>query len=211
MFCKPIHWYYSRIITLIYDPIIGFLWIWISPAFHECYNKLVPSVGDIDMLVKSLRCWWPSLRCWSSKIERCLISVDAPYYIGNIWYNLCTPFKHDIRRASLCGFEFVVTMERREKRAQRESCLKGVQRLYILNYIIYISHWTKNTNMSEQVANKIILSPIMKSPTKLSWDTRVFSCPFYESVPLSDPMQNGIAQHGQHPNRNIKKHNIQLK
>ena len=43
--------------------------------------------------------------------------------------NLCTPFKHDIRCASLCGVEFVVTKERREKRAQRESCLKGVQRL----------------------------------------------------------------------------------
>ena len=41
-------------------------------------------------------------------------------------YNLCTPFKHDIRCASLCG---VVTKERREKRAQRESCLKGVQSL----------------------------------------------------------------------------------
>ena len=34
--------------------------------------------------------------------------------------NLCTPFKHDIRCASLCGVEFVVTKERREKRAQRE-------------------------------------------------------------------------------------------
>ena len=44
-------------------------------------------------------------------------------------YNLCTPFKHDIRCASLCGVEFVVTKKRREKRAQRESCLKGVQRL----------------------------------------------------------------------------------
>ena len=43
--------------------------------------------------------------------------------------NLCTPFKHDIRCTSLCGVEFVVTKERREKRAQRESCLKGVQRL----------------------------------------------------------------------------------
>ena len=40
--------------------------------------------------------------------------------------NLCTPFKHDIRCASLCGVEFVVT---KEKRAQRESCLKGVLRL----------------------------------------------------------------------------------
>ena len=44
--------------------------------------------------------------------------------------NLCTPFKHDIHCASLCGVEFVVTKERREKRAQRESCFKGVQRLY---------------------------------------------------------------------------------
>ena len=43
--------------------------------------------------------------------------------------NLCTPIKHDIHCASLCGVEFLVTKERREKRAQRESCLKGVQRL----------------------------------------------------------------------------------
>ena len=46
-----------------------------------------------------------------------------------LYDNLCTPFKHDIRCASLCGVEFVVTKKRREKRAQRESCLKGVQRL----------------------------------------------------------------------------------
>ena len=32
---------------------------------------------------------------------------------------------------SPCDVEFVVTKERREKRAQRESCLKGVQRLYL--------------------------------------------------------------------------------
>ena len=31
-----------------------------------------------------------------------------------------------ISAAPLCGVEFVVTKERREKRAQRESCLKGV-------------------------------------------------------------------------------------
>jgi len=43
--------------------------------------------------------------------------------------NLCIPFKHDIRCASLCGVEFVVTKERMEKRAQRESCLKGVRSL----------------------------------------------------------------------------------
>ena len=43
--------------------------------------------------------------------------------------NHCTPFKHDIRCGSLCGVEFVVTKERREKRAQRESCLKGVRSL----------------------------------------------------------------------------------
>ena len=46
-----------------------------------------------------------------------------------IYYNLCNPFKYDLRCASLCGVEFVVTKERREKRAQRESCLKGVRSL----------------------------------------------------------------------------------
>ena len=50
----------------------------------------------------------------------------------SLYNNLCTPFKHDIRSASLCGVEFVVTKERREKRAQRESCLKGVWSLLYL-------------------------------------------------------------------------------
>ena len=44
-------------------------------------------------------------------------------------YNLYTPFKHDIRCASLCGVDFIVTKERRKKRAQRESRLKGVRSL----------------------------------------------------------------------------------
>ena len=44
-------------------------------------------------------------------------------------YNLCNPFKHDLRCASLCGVDFVFKRERREKRAQRRSCLKGLQRL----------------------------------------------------------------------------------
>ena len=50
-------------------------------------------------------------------------------HIKTTGYKHCTPFKHDIRSASLCGVEFVVTKERREKRAQRKSCLKGLQRL----------------------------------------------------------------------------------
>ena len=54
------------------------------------------------------------------------------------YYNLCTPFKHDIRCASLCGVEFVVTKERREKRAQRESCLKGVRSLQYCNLLTNI-------------------------------------------------------------------------
>ena len=51
------------------------------------------------------------------------------YFIQYIQFNLYTPFKHDIRCASLCGVEFVVTKKKREKRAQRGSCLKGAQRL----------------------------------------------------------------------------------
>ena len=54
-------------------------------------------------------------------------------YVYKLLYkynNQCAPFKYDIRCASLCGVEFVAIKERREKRAQRESYLKGVQRLY---------------------------------------------------------------------------------
>ena len=55
-----------------------------------------------------------------------------------LYNNLCTPFKHDIRCASLCGVEFVITKERRKKRAQRESCLKGVRSLqeYVLTHLV---------------------------------------------------------------------------
>ena len=52
-------------------------------------------------------------------------------------YNLCTPFKYDIRCASLCGVEFVVTKKRREKRAQHESYLKGVRRLPIKELVVF--------------------------------------------------------------------------
>ena len=44
--------------------------------------------------------------------------------------NLCNPFKHHLRCASLYGVDFVFKRERREKRAQRRSCLKGLQRLF---------------------------------------------------------------------------------
>ena len=78
-----------------------------------------------------------------SKRAKCQTDTDivrdflvTPY---RNWYNLCTPFKHDIRCASLCGSEFVVTKERREKRAQRESCLKEVRSLLYLVQIDYDS------------------------------------------------------------------------
>ena len=44
--------------------------------------------------------------------------------------NLCNPFKHHLRCASLYGVDFIFKRERREKRAQGRSCLKGLQRLY---------------------------------------------------------------------------------
>ena len=40
--------------------------------------------------------------------------------------NLCYPFKHGLRCTSLGGVEFVFTKKRREKEAQRRSCLKGL-------------------------------------------------------------------------------------
>ena len=64
--------------------------------------------------------------------SRCSIRNTVAYYGLNPrgdCCNICTSFKYDIRCASLCGVEFVVTKERREKRAQRESYLKGVRRL----------------------------------------------------------------------------------
>ena len=33
----------------------------------------------------------------------------------SLFYNLCNPFKHDLRCASLCGVEFVFKKDRREK------------------------------------------------------------------------------------------------
>ena len=60
----------------------------------------------------------------------CHFSIIYLFIVLRFSYNPCTPFKHDIRCASLCGVEFVFTKERREKRAQRESCLKGVRALH---------------------------------------------------------------------------------
>ena len=44
-------------------------------------------------------------------------------------YHLCNPFKYELRCASFCGVEFAFKREIREKRAQRRSYLKGLQRL----------------------------------------------------------------------------------
>ena len=72
---------------------------------------------------------------WLVVIRLEIMKIVSQNCVENkISYNLCTPFKHDIRCASLCGVEFVVTKERREKRAQRESCLKGVNSLIFLIY-----------------------------------------------------------------------------
>ena len=65
------------------------------------------------------------------RCKSCLDLITLVTPSKSSWNNLCTPFKHDIRCASLRGVEFVVTKERREKRAQRESCLKGVRSLYV--------------------------------------------------------------------------------
>ena len=71
-------------------------------------------------------------------ISRYAVAVFLNLFEQTLKNNLCTPFKYDIRCASFCGVEFVVTKERREKRAQRESYLKGVQRLHFILYnIIY--------------------------------------------------------------------------
>ena len=97
----------------------------------------------IGYQVQTCNCCYPThysthyLKSWnrfllvnkSSNQNHKLICAKTKGYFSNSNYNLCTPFKHDIRCASLCGVEFVVTKERREKRAQRESCLKGVRAL----------------------------------------------------------------------------------
>ena len=50
-------------------------------------------------------------------------------YFHSWSYNLCIPFKHDLHCASFCGLDSVFKRKRREKRAQRRSCSKGLQRL----------------------------------------------------------------------------------
>ena len=108
-------------------------------------------IGDgISKLMSSFEYWCPTLMWkgywWrkrpkpSPTSQTCPQPISSPTSVTNIDVddgkagdrgrnNLCTPFKHDIRCASLCGVKFVVTKERREKRAQRESCLKGVRSL----------------------------------------------------------------------------------
>ena len=45
--------------------------------------------------------------------------VTAPVILREFPNNLCNPFEHDLRCASLCGVDFVFKRERREKRVQR--------------------------------------------------------------------------------------------
>ena len=74
-----------------------------------------------------------------SKLESTTSSWDKyidkkDFLISKRTYNLCNPFKYDLRCASLCGVELVFTKERREKGAQRRSSLKGLQRLLVLDF-----------------------------------------------------------------------------
>ena len=71
-------------------------------------------------------------------------------------FNLCTPFKYDIRCASLCGVDFVVTKKRREKRAQRKSYLKGVQRLQTTNLVVRGS-WRSTTESLVEDRSQFVL------------------------------------------------------
>ena len=46
-------------------------------------------------------------------------------------YNLCNPFKHDHRCASLSGVEFVFTKERREKEGAAEVMFERVTKIIV--------------------------------------------------------------------------------
>ena len=108
--------------------------------------------------------------------------------LKSIIYNLCTPFKHDIHCASLCGVEFVVTKESREKRAQRESCLKGVERLEhnvcckIFDLFRQFFEFGNDLHRREQLFDLpvSIHSPIRTYPNELSHLLKVNSNPQLE-------------------------------
>ena len=72
----------------------------------------------------------PGFQCLCERV------ISKPGYGINYvsFYNLCNPFKHDLRCASICGVEFVFPKERREKRAQRRSWLKGLQSVTYRDY-----------------------------------------------------------------------------
>ena len=94
-----------------------------------CSESIVMSAFVLDYLKNSL-----TTQYWTKRVIWCWSFFPM---IICIIYNLCTPFKHDIRCASLCDVEFVVTKERRGKRAQRESCLKGVRSLLYECLVIF--------------------------------------------------------------------------
>ena len=66
------------------------------------------------------------------------LRTNSPVVAENC--NLCYPFSPDVRCASLYGVEFVFTKERREKKAQRRSRLKGLQRLKLASVTNIICH-----------------------------------------------------------------------
>ena len=95
-------------------------------------GKFLIKSDTYQLRVCRLGMFYPS---WKAQLQvGTNISIRKHFLISKRIYNLCNPFKYDLRCASLCGVEFVFTKERRENGAQRRSYFKGLQRLLVLDF-----------------------------------------------------------------------------
>ena len=93
----------------------------------------------------TLRPLFPSFLCDNKLNTTERGAADVMFKRGTEIY-LCDPFNPDLRCAPLCGVEFVFKKERREKRTQRRSGLKGLQRLlgvfrWTMTDLALSTHW----------------------------------------------------------------------
>ena len=112
---------------------ISFIYALLKPPFAyfmKTYTRYRPKTSFTSTYATLNRSFFEKLDKginWiKAEIELCNESL-----LMTGFFNLCNPFNSDLRCASLCGVDFVFKKERREKRAQWRSYLKGFQRLYL--------------------------------------------------------------------------------
>ena len=90
-------------------------------------GKFLIKSDTYQLRVCRLGMFYPS---WKAQLQvGTNISIRKHFLISKRIYNLCNPFKYDLRCASLCGVEFVFTNERREKGGVAEVIFERVTKI----------------------------------------------------------------------------------